>query len=181
MYLCSMNEALQHIKALLLDVDGVMTNSMIYYDNAGNELKGFNAKDGLMIKALGKLSYHLGVITGRKSDIVHRRMNELQIPFLRQGVLDKMKAYEEFKEMFNLQDREIAYIGDDLNDLKVMRKAGLAVTPNDGAEALKKYCHYTCKTKSGKGVVREFGEILLKAQGNYGRFLQLFDESLKEQ
>jgi 3-deoxy-D-manno-octulosonate 8-phosphate phosphatase (KDO 8-P phosphatase) len=175
MYLYNMNEALQNVKGLLLDVDGVLTNGMIYYDSEGSEWKGFNAKDGLMMKALLRLGFQIGVITGRKSDIVERRMGELKVSFLRQGVLDKTVAYSEFKEISKLQDHEIAYIGDDLNDLKVMRKTGLAITPEDGAEALKKYCHYTCKTKGGKGVVREFGEILLKSQGKYDRFIQLFD------
>lgn len=164
-------EKLKKIKALLFDVDGVLTDGNIYYTNEGDEIKRFNVKDGLAITRLREMGYILGAITGRESKIVERRMTELGVHFTVQGSHNKTEAYDRFKDQFQFEDHAILYTGDDLNDLPVLLKAGFSCTPADGNEEIKARVDYTCSTLGGKGVVREVAELVFRSQNRFDEFI----------
>lgn len=160
-------EKAKKIKAIIFDVDGVLTDGSIIYDNTGMEYKHFNVKDGQIIKYLKKLSIHTGVITGRDSEVVRNRCTELKIDLHYHGIKDKLKTYSKIKNKWGLEDGEIAYIGDDINDLPVLTKCGLACTPNDGHYIVKDYVDLILEAKGGKGCLRELADLVLQAQGHY--------------
>jgi len=152
------------IKAILCDVDGVLTDGGIIYDSNLLEYKKFNVKDGQIVKYLHDNQFILGIITGRNSPIVVHRCNELKIQFHRHGVKNKLKEYKKFKKQYNLKNKEIAYIGDDIIDMEVLSKCGLSIAPFDAVDSIKNNVDYITKKKGGQGVFREASEIILKAQ-----------------
>ena len=115
----------RQIKLLICDVDGVLSNGKVYYTNQGEELKGFNIKDGLGIKQLLNNGIQVAIITGRKSAIVDKRALELGIPYIYQGKPDKQAAYQEIIQQLNITDKQVAHVGDDLPDLPLMLRSGL--------------------------------------------------------
>lgn len=155
----------QKIKLLLLDVDGVLTNGRLYYGNSGEELKAFDIQDGLGIKLLQSAGIKVGIITGRSSDLVKRRANELSIDPLIQGREDKLTALNELLKDMNFDFEEIAYVGDDLPDLAVVRRVGLGITPANGNHILASQALWQTKKSGGNGAVREVAELILIAQG----------------
>lgn len=155
----------QKIKLLLLDVDGVLTNGRLYYGNSGEELKAFDIQDGLGIKLLQSAGIKVGIITGRSSDLVKRRANELSIDPLIQGREDKLTALNELLKDMNFDLEEIAFVGDDLPDLAVVRRVGLGITPANGNHILASQALWQTKKSSGNGAVREVAELILIAQG----------------
>jgi 3-deoxy-D-manno-octulosonate 8-phosphate phosphatase (KDO 8-P phosphatase) len=155
---------LRHIKLLLLDVDGVMTDGGIYYSNAGDELKRFNTKDGYGIVKFQRSGLKIGIITGRVSKIVERRAAELGITEVYQNFEDKIVAYESIKKKFSLTDANIAYIGDDEFDLAVLKRVGFSAAPSDAVPLVKKHVHYICTHSGGNGAVREVIDLILKDQ-----------------
>lgn len=165
-------EKIRSIKAILTDVDGVLTDGGIIFDNKGNELKKFNVKDGQIIKHLKKNNYIVGVITGRKSDAVIKRCKELEIPFHKHGINKKIIEYNQFKKLYNLNDKEIIYIGDDINDLCVLKKCGLAITPADASSYVKEMADITTESKGGKGVLREVADAILKSNGKLKKIIK---------
>jgi 3-deoxy-D-manno-octulosonate 8-phosphate phosphatase (KDO 8-P phosphatase) len=150
------------IKLLLLDVDGVLTDGKIILDNRGNELKAFHVRDGHGIKLAQRAGIMVGIITGRKSDVVDLRARELGIQEVHQGAYDKITVYESLLEKYQLRDSDIAYMGDDIVDISVFRRVGLAVTVADADPAVKPYVDLVMKTPGGRGAVREFINLLLK-------------------
>jgi 3-deoxy-D-manno-octulosonate 8-phosphate phosphatase (KDO 8-P phosphatase) len=165
--------AAKKIKLLILDVDGVLTDGSIILDNEGNEFKAFHVRDGHGIRMLGKAGFHIAIITGRFSRIVDRRALELGISDVFQRCHAKSVAYEQLLEKFNLSDDEVAYVGDDVVDIPLLKRVGLAVVVADAAEEAKKYALMITVNRGGRGAVREVTDLLLKVAV---RWEELIDE-----
>ena len=155
------------IKLIVLDVDGTLTDGGIYYDSQGNEMKRFDVKDGLGILVAREAGLEFAVITGRASPMVARRVKELGIAYLLQGVQKKYPALLELAKNRNLSLEEIGYIGDDLNDLQCMEAVGFRACPADAAAAVKAICSYIASAPGGHGAVRESLEYLLTLRGQW--------------
>jgi 3-deoxy-D-manno-octulosonate 8-phosphate phosphatase (KDO 8-P phosphatase) len=153
---------LNRIKLLLLDVDGVMTDGRIIYLNDGGEAKAFDVKDGHGLKLVQRAGIKVGIITGRQSDIVARRAAELGIELVYQGAKDKMQPFMEILEKLGLKASEVAYVGDDLVDLPVMRLVGFSATVADASDDIKPYVDLVTSRPGGRGAVREVCDLLLK-------------------
>ncbi len=162
-----MEKKLAAIKMLLLDVDGVMTDGRIIYDNEGNEMKAFDVKDGHGLKMLQRAGIKIGIITGRSSAVVQRRAEELGFDALFQGALTKLEPYGQILNEFGLTDEQVAYVGDDVVDLPILRRAGFSATVADAVPDLLPLVDYVCKRKGGRGAVREICDMLLRAQGHW--------------
>ena len=156
---------LEKIKMLLLDVDGVLTDGSIIYDINGVETKKFNVTDGHGIKMLQRYGILVGIITGRNSQVVSFRAKELGIDILYQGALEKINCYNEIKATYNLSDEEIAYIGDDVIDIKVLKKVGFSAAPKDALPYVLEVVDFISTRKGGRGAVREVIDEILKAKG----------------
>ena len=157
-------EKAKNIKAILFDIDGVLTDGGIIYDDTGLEYKRYNVKDGQIISHLKKLGFVVGAITGRESDVVKNRCIELKLNFHKHGVKDKLIEYTNFKKEYNLQDEQIVYIGDDIIDLSILTRCGLSATPNDARDYMKKHVDIVTDTKGGEGVFRDIADYILEAQ-----------------
>ncbi|MEP0713233.1 HAD-IIIA family hydrolase [Algoriphagus sp.] len=153
------------IKLVITDIDGVMTDGGIIYDDNKLELKKFNVKDGLIIYHLRKSGLMVGSITGRESYVVQNRCEELKFDFHYHGVKNKGKKFQEVLDTLELTAEEVAFIGDDLIDLPILSRVGLAVVPSDAIEYIKPFAHYVSRFAGGKGVFREVGDLLLHANG----------------
>ena len=158
------------IKLLICDVDGVFSDGRIYLGNDGEELKAFNTRDGYGIKALQNSGVDVAIITGRQSNIVQKRMQSLGVKHIYQGQENKIAAYEQLLEKLALQESQVAYIGDDSPDLKVMRRVGLAICVADGHPFVKQTAHHTTTLNGGFGAVREVCDLLMIARGNFDEF-----------
>ncbi len=153
------------IKAILFDVDGVLTDGGIIYDDNGLEYKRYNVKDGQIISHLKRLGFKVGAITGRESDVVKNRCVELKLDFHKHGVKDKLLEYTAFKEKYELSDEQIAYIGDDIIDLCILVRCGLSATPNDARSYMKESVDIVTASKGGEGVFRDIADYILESQG----------------
>lgn len=151
------------IKLLAMDVDGTMTDGRIYMGPDGEALKAFDVKDGYGIAAFRKNGGIPAVITGRRSRIVEQRCAELGITEIHQGVSDKLACLMELAERLGLDREEVAYMGDDLNDLACIRYAGASACPADAEEAVKSAADYVCRSSGGRGAVREFLDRVMQA------------------
>ena len=161
----SIGKKAKKIKLLLLDVDGVLTDGRIILDNHGNELKAFHVRDGHGIKLAQKAGIVVGLITGRNSEVVNIRARELGITEIHQGAHAKEAAYETIIAKYGIRDDEAAFIGDDIVDIPVFQRVGLAVTVADADPAVKPYVDMATGTAGGRGAVREVINIILKSQG----------------
>lgn len=162
-----MEERLHHIRLLLLDVDGVLTDGRIIYDDRGVEFKAFDVKDGHGIKLLQRAGLQVGIITGRQSPVVEIRARELGIDLVYQGVKDKLVPYREILLKLGLRDEEVAYVGDDVVDLPILRRVGFAATVADAVPEIEPYVHYVATRRGGRGAVREICDLLLKGGGHW--------------
>ena len=160
-----MDAKLADIRLLLLDVDGVMTDGGIIYDGNGVEIKVFNVKDGHGIKMLQRHGIEVGIITGRTSPVVDLRAKELGIEMLYQGALKKVECYNDVKLKTGLTDSQIAYVGDDVIDVPVMRRVIFAAAPSDALIEARKAAHYVTSCGGGRGAVREVCDLILKGRG----------------
>ena len=163
----SLTASLQKIKLLALDVDGVLTDGSIYISPAGEVFKGFNAKDGMGISCAMRSGLQIAVITGRQSPIVERRCEELGITLLQQGVKDKRLALQQMAQQLGLAREEIAYMGDDLNDIPAFKASGLNLVPADAAIEVMAVADIITKASGGRGAVREAITMILAAQDNW--------------
>lgn len=143
------------IKLIILDVDGTLTDGGIYYDSDGNEMKRFDVKDGLGIKVGLSAGLEFAIITGRQSPMVKRRVEELGIQYLLEGVQKKAPALMELSEKTGISMDEIAYIGDDLNDLQAMMMTGVKACPSDAVKEIKEVADFISNYSGGSGAVRE--------------------------
>jgi len=155
----------QGIKLLFTDVDGVLTDNGVYYSAKGEELKRFSIRDGMGVERLKKLcGIETGIITGETSGAVVTRAAKLQISELHLGVKDKMGKLREIMERRKLAPAEIAYIGDDVNDLEVLLASGISACPADAMKAVRDIAGFVCENKGGHGAFREFAEWLIAMQ-----------------
>jgi 3-deoxy-D-manno-octulosonate 8-phosphate phosphatase (KDO 8-P phosphatase) len=163
------------IKLLLLDVDGVLTDGRIYYvprpQGGLVETKTFHSRDGLGIRLAHAAGLKTGIISGRGSPIVEHRAKELGIHYVQQEALEKISPYEKILAQAGVGDREVCYVGDDIVDLPLLRRVGLAVGVGDGHPVLRRYVHYWTRARGGLGAVRETIEVILEAQGKLAHVL----------
>ena len=160
------------IKAIFFDVDGVLTDGRIIYDETGKEIKNFNVKDGYIISHLKKAGILVGIITGRDSKVVNNRAAELKLDFCHQGIMDKLAVFEKLVAFHKLKKKHVAYIGDDINDLGVLRACGLSACPADALDYMKKEADIVTQSKGGEGVVREVADLVLAAKGELDAILK---------
>lgn len=153
------------IKMVILDVDGVMTDGSIILDDRGNELKMFHVRDGHGIKLLNRAGIKVAIITGRTSKVVERRAGELGISDIYQGVLNKTSVYDAILKKYGFRDEEIAYMGDDIVDIDLLKRVGLPAAPSDSDEGIRQYAAFISTRRGGRGAVRELVDLILKSAG----------------
>jgi 3-deoxy-D-manno-octulosonate 8-phosphate phosphatase (KDO 8-P phosphatase) len=163
------------IKLLLMDCDGVLTDGRLWLTPDEDEQKAFHARDGQGISLLHRAGLQTGIITGRKSSAVDRRAHDLKMSYVHQYAKDKVKALEEILTVAGVTTDECAYIGDDVGDIAVMHRVGLAVAVSDAVEETKQAAHYITTLKGGHGAVREVCDLILKAQGRWDELMKRFD------
>ena len=169
-----MQEQLAKIKLLLLDVDGVLTDGRIIYDNHGNELKAFDVKDGHGLKMLQRAGIKVGIITGRSSAVVARRAEELGIKILYQGALQKLEPYREILSDLKITDEQVAYVGDDVVDLPILQRVGFSATVADAVPEVLPLVDYVASRCGGRGAVREVCDLLLRSSGRWDELTERY-------
>lgn len=165
------------VKLLLTDVDGVLTDGQIYLFAEGGrvkEIKAFNSHDGAGIRLLQRAGLRTGIITGRKSPAVAARARELEMDFLIQDAFQKLPAFQEILRRSRLKPEQICFLGDDITDLPLFHRVGLAVAVANAHPEAKKSAHYVTRAAGGHGAVREVVDLLLRAQGHYQKLLRHF-------
>ncbi len=155
----------KNIKLLICDVDGVMTDGCLFFGDSGLEYKAFHSRDGLGIMMLQRSGIPLAIITARTSEVVTHRMKNLKIDLVFQGRLDKVQAFEELCLQVKLTPEQVAYVGDDLVDLPVMKHVGLSIAVADAHERVIHFADWTTEQNGGHGAVRDVCELLMEAQG----------------
>ncbi len=160
------------IKLFLMDCDGVMTDGRIWILDHNDDQKGFYSRDGLGIELLHRAGLHSGVISGRKSSALARRAHFLGMKYVRQGFVDKEQAFAEVVAEAGLTNAEVAFAGDDLNDIPLMLQSGLGIAVADAAWETREHAHYVTQARGGYGAVREAAELILKAQGRWDEVLR---------
>jgi 3-deoxy-D-manno-octulosonate 8-phosphate phosphatase (KDO 8-P phosphatase) len=155
---------LQGIRLFATDVDGVLTDAGMYYAESGDEWKKFNTRDGMGIKLLQRAGIITAIVTQERTKLVARRAEKLMIPELHQGVMDKLSLVRDMASRHGLTLRQVAYIGDDINDLETLKEVGFSATPADGMPQVAAVVDYICQQKGGEGAVREIIEMILEAQ-----------------
>lgn len=172
----------RRIRMILADVDGTLTDGSLTPYPDGEEIKSFNTKDGLGVLIAQLAGLKIGFITGKTSKAVESRAARLQIDELRQGAIDKMPAFREIQAGHGLRPEEIAYIGDDLNDLEVLEASGFSAAPADAVRLVRKRVHYVCRRRGGDGAFREVVDYILEAQKKWdlvqGRFSDIFNRKI---
>ena len=163
------------IELIVLDVDGTMTDSRITYSQKGDEIKSFNVKDGLAIASWRKLGKQVAIITGRTSQIVERRAKELHIEHFYQGIENKKEVLEKLLEKLDLSMANVAAIGDDLNDLQMLKSAKVSFVPRDASAYVDKIANVILTKKGGDGAVREMIEYLIIKEGLEEKYLALWE------
>jgi len=165
------------IKLLILDVDGVLSDGKIIISNDGNEYKNFDVKDGLGIVLLQKAGIKVAVITGKESNIVINRLTSLGVDIddIYQGQKNKTDAFNKLKTKYGINNSNIAYMGDDLPDIIIMKEVFLPAAPSNAVHAVKKYADYVCACSGGNGAVRELCDFILKQEGLYYKIVKDFD------
>ncbi|HIQ28406.1 MAG TPA: HAD-IIIA family hydrolase [Sulfurovum sp.] len=163
------------IELIVLDVDGTMTDSRITYSEKGDEIKSFNVKDGLAIASWRKLGKQVAIITGRSSSIVARRAKELRIEHFYQGIDNKKEVLEALLKKLDLTMESVAAIGDDLNDLSMLKSAEISFVPRDASAYVDKIADVILSKKGGDGAVREMIEYLIVNEGLEEQYLKLWE------
>lgn len=169
-----LDQRMQPIQLILSDVDGVLTDGGIEFDNQGIETKKFHVRDGLGIKLWQRTGHRFGVITARSSHIVKLRMAELGVEIIRQGSDNKLPIGLEIIEELNISCAEVCYIGDDLADLRLMQQVGLAATVADAAAEVRAAAHITTRAAGGQGAIRELVETILKSQDRWNEIVKSY-------
>ena len=163
----SVEERASRVKLLLMDCDGVLTDGRIWILESGEDQKAFNTRDGLGLELLHRAGLRSGIISGRQSSAVQRRAESLGMSYLRQGCENKLSAFEEILNAAGVDRSEVAFIGDDLNDVPLMRRSELAVAVADAVSEAQQFAHFVTKARGGNGAVRETVELILKAQNRW--------------
>lgn len=170
----SVEERASRVKLLLMDCDGVLTDGRIWILESGEDQKAFNTQDGLGLDLLHRAGLRSGIISGRQSSAVQRRSESLGISFLRQGCENKLAAFEDILAEARVDQSEVAFIGDDLNDVPLMRRSELAVAVADAVAEAKEFAHLVTRASGGNGAVRETVEIILKAQNRWAQLVRAY-------
>lgn len=160
---------LRHIRLFAVDVDGTLTDAGMYYSESGDEWKKFNTRDGMGIKLLQRAGLITAIVTQERTRLVARRAEKLAIPELHQGVMDKLSVIRDMAVRHGIALDQVAYIGDDVNDIEALKAVGLSACPADGLPQVLQVVGYVCKKKGGEGAVRELADMILKAQGQVSR------------
>lgn len=158
-------ERFKHIKLVISDVDGVLSDGKIYLTEHGDEIKSFNAKDGCGIVTIIKQGIEFAVITGRSSNLLQRRMDNLKVKYVYQGISDKVEAFQQLLDTLNLHPEETLYIGDDVIDLPLLERVGISICVQDAHPLLFDQVDLITKNIGGNGAVREITDIILQAHG----------------
>lgn len=169
-----MAQDLKEIELLLLDVDGVLTDGTITYTDSGEQVKSFNSSDGLGLRLLMDLGIKVGIITGRKSQALKHRVDNLNISLFFEGIIDKAKALSEIADTTGIPTEKMAYVGDDLIDLPVLKRVGLAIAVANACPEVKTHSDMVTQKPGGNGAVREVCEAVLKAKGLWDLALDRF-------
>ena len=156
--------SLRQIRLFATDLDGVLTDGGMYYAESGDEWKKFNTRDGMGIKLLQRAGIITAIVTQERTKLVARRAEKLAIPEVHQGVMDKLSLVREMAARHGLTLSQVAYIGDDINDLETLKAVGFSATPADGMPQVAAVVDYICQKKGGEGAVREIIEMILEAQ-----------------
>ncbi len=182
-----LHDRARKIKLLLMDVDGVLTDGRIYYLPAPDarqrrrlapdnrpvfETKTFHSRDGLGLRLAQKAGLRIGIISGRRSPVVEYRAHELDFDFIEQHALEKLEPYQNVLRAAQVRDDQVCYMGDDIVDLPILTRVGLAVGVADGHPLLRKHVHYVTRARGGLGAVREAIELILTAQGKFDAVLE---------
>lgn len=162
-----LSQRARQVRLALFDVDGVMTDGTVFVSGQGESFKPFSILDGLGLKMLKSSGVATGILTGRSSAAVSTRAGELDIDHLIQGANDKLRAYVDLRQQLGLDDEHICYMGDDLPDLPVLRRCGLALSPPGAVDEVRNEVHFVTRTRGGKGAVREACELIMRAQGSW--------------
>ena len=157
---------LKKIKIIISDVDGVLTDGGMYYNDKGEYMKKFNTRDSMGMELLLQNGIKTIFMTRENSQIVKERVKKIQIVDLYSNVQEKEKMIPEISKKYNVTEDEIAYIGDDINDLEIMKIVGFSASPNDGTNIVKKIVDYTCEKVGGNGAFREVAELIISKKGN---------------
>jgi 3-deoxy-D-manno-octulosonate 8-phosphate phosphatase (KDO 8-P phosphatase) len=167
-------EKAQKLKLLILDVDGVLTDGRLFFDNQGNEYKCFHARDGHGIKLLRQTGVEVAIISGRKSNSVTLRMQNLGITHVYQGYENKISAFNDIIAKTGINPEQIAHVGDDLLDLPIMSRVGLAIAVHDANFAVKQRADWCTESSGGLGAVREVCDFIMQAQGSFDDVLSAY-------
>ena len=154
----------KEIKLVLTDVDGVLTDGGMYYTTEGDIMKKFHARDGMGVTLLRKHNIPTILITKEKTKMVKQWAAKMKVEKLYDGIIKKNMILDKVCKTFNLKSDEIAYIGDDVNDVPLLKAVCLAVTPNDGTKEAKSVSHYICNLKGGEGAFREFADLIISTR-----------------
>jgi len=167
-------ERAKKIRLVTFDVDGVLTAGGMLYGEEGIESKHFHVHDGQGMRHLLQSGIEIAIITACKSPIIKRRMEDLGITHVYQQQYNKLQAYEDLKQKLNLTDEQIAYTGDDIPDLPILSRVGLAITVANAPKIMQQYVHWTTQKKGGNGAVREVCDFIMQAQGTYQRVIDTY-------
>ncbi|WP_024851297.1 KdsC family phosphatase [Hydrogenovibrio kuenenii] len=162
------------IKLLILDIDGVLSDNKLYYGDNGIEYKSFHTRDGHGMVMLQKSGIEIGIITGRKSPLIDKRMKDLKVKHVYQGVPDKLPTFLKLIEQEQLALDEIAYMGDDILDLPILTRVGLAACPKNADTEVPPHVHYVSRFNGGEGCVREMCELILKSQSLWQQHMDFY-------
>ncbi len=169
-----MDNPLTSIQLLLMDVDGVLTDGSIIYTDAGEQIKAFHSRDGMGLRLLMDAGIKAGLVTGRKSDALSHRCENLKIDLVYSGISDKGKAVEDIARQTGIALENTAFMGDDLIDLPAMTRVQTAICVPDAPEEVKARAHIITKALGGQGAVREICEAILRAQGKWDSILETY-------
>ena len=170
-------ERAARVRLVIFDVDGVLTDGRLFLGDDGQEYKAFNARDGHGMVMLQETGVHLAVISGRSSGAVSTRMEGLGIIHVFQGRADKIPAYEELTQTLGLPDEAVAYVGDDLVDLPIMRRVGLAIAVSDAHPRVHQHAHWRSQAAGGQGAAREVCELIMDAQGTLDPIIARYEQA----
>lgn len=170
----SLKEKIKKIKFLLLDVDGVLTDGRIIYDSQGSDSKFYDVHDGLGVWLLGRMGIKTILITAKGSKSIKPRAKDMDVEAVYENILPKTKVYEKIRKIYRLKDEEICFVGDDLVDLCVFKRAGVGVATHNAAPEIKKAALIVTKKNGGRGAVREVAELILKCQGTWKKALSIY-------
>lgn len=172
----------RRVRMILMDVDGTLTDGRLAVLPDGEEIKTYNVKDGLGVLLAQLVDIKIGIITGKRSEGLVKRAERLKITELHQSVIDKKPVFDDILRRHGLAPEEVAYIGDDLNDLAIMEACGLAAAVADAHAVVRKKAHYVCKLAGGEGAFRELVDFIIDAQGKWdvvtARFKTIFDRKI---